>query len=129
MVSGHLAARSAAAGTTERYERSWRAEIGAELRDAVLVQRHLLTTPERIDALVDAARRAPGVADLLIRYAMGEVSYFAGAAAGAPARSAARASSVCRRTDQRMAHRVGPVFRTHHMIDTPEITRTVAHDS
>jgi geranylgeranyl reductase family protein len=76
MVSGHLAARSAAAGTTERYERSWRAEIGAELRDAVLVQRHLLTTPERIDALVGAARRAPGVADLLIRYAMGEVSYF-----------------------------------------------------
>jgi geranylgeranyl reductase family protein len=76
MVSGHLAARSAAAGTTDGYERSWRAEIGAELRDAVLVQRHLLTIPERIDALVGAARRAPAVADLLIRYAMGEVSYF-----------------------------------------------------
>jgi geranylgeranyl reductase family protein len=76
MVSGDLAGRSAARGTTDRYERSWRREIGAELRDAVLVQRHLLTTPERIDALVDAARRAPGIADLLIRYAMGEVSYF-----------------------------------------------------
>src|SRR5215212_6150838 len=76
MVSGHLAARSAAAGTTDGYEQSWRAEIGAELRDAVLVQRHLLTIPERIDALVGAARRAPAVADLLIRYAMGEISYF-----------------------------------------------------
>jgi geranylgeranyl reductase family protein len=77
MVSGHLAARSAATGSTQGYERSWRAEIGAELRDAVLVQRHLLTTPERINALVNAARRAPGVADLLVRYAMGEVSYLA----------------------------------------------------
>jgi geranylgeranyl reductase family protein len=75
MVSGDLAGRSAATGTTSGYERSWRAEIGAELRDAVLVQRHLLTTPERIDALVGAARHAPAVADLLIRYAMGEVSY------------------------------------------------------
>jgi geranylgeranyl reductase family protein len=76
MVSGHLAGRAAARGTTDGYERSWRDEIGAELRDAVLVQRHLLTTPERIDALVSAARRAPGVADLLIRYAMGDVTYF-----------------------------------------------------
>ena len=76
MVSGQLAGRSAARGTTDGYERSWRREIGSELRDAVLVQRHLLTTPERIDALVGAAGRAPGVADLLIRYAMGEVSYF-----------------------------------------------------
>ena len=76
MVSGELAGRSAARGTTDGYERSWRREIGSELRDAVLVQRHLLTTPERIEALVGAAGRAPGVADLLIRYAMGEVSYF-----------------------------------------------------
>jgi flavin-dependent dehydrogenase len=75
MVSGDLAGRSAATGTTTDYERSWRAEIGPELRDAVLVQRHLLTTPARIDALVAAARRAPRLADLLIRYAMGEVSY------------------------------------------------------
>jgi len=76
MVSGDLAGRTAAKGTTHGYQRRWRREIGAELRDAVLVQRHLLTTPDRIDALVGAARRAPEVADLLIRYAMGEVSYF-----------------------------------------------------
>ena len=30
---------------TKGYERRWRREIGAELRDAVLVQRHVLTTP------------------------------------------------------------------------------------
>jgi flavin-dependent dehydrogenase len=75
MVSGDLAGRAAAAGSTAGYTRAWRHEIGAELRDAVLVQRHLLTTPERIDGLVEAARRAPHVADLLVRYAMGEVSY------------------------------------------------------
>jgi geranylgeranyl reductase family protein len=77
MVTGDLAGRAAASGTTEAYDRSWRREIGAELRDAVLVQRHLLTTPRRIDGLVDAARRAPHVADLLVRYAMGEVPYAA----------------------------------------------------
>ncbi len=75
MVSGDLAGRAAATGATAAYERSWRREIGAELRDAVLVQRHLLTTPSRIDGLVGAARRVPQVADLLVRYAMGEVSY------------------------------------------------------
>lgn len=76
MVSGDLAGRAAAARDTASYEASWKREIGAELRDAVLVQRHLLTTPERINGLVGAARRAPQVADLLVRYAMGEVSYF-----------------------------------------------------
>ena len=77
MVSGELAGRTAARGATKGYERRWRREIGGELRDAVIVQRHVLTTPRRIDALVAAARRAPDVANLLIRYAMGEVSDFA----------------------------------------------------
>jgi flavin-dependent dehydrogenase len=77
MVSGDLAGRAAATGSTAGYDRAWRREIGAELREAVLVQRHLLTTPERIDGLIGAARRAPQVVDLLVRYAMGEVSYTA----------------------------------------------------
>ena len=50
--------------------------MGAELRDAVLIQRYLLTTPGRIDAAVAGARRAPALTDLLIRYTMGAVSYF-----------------------------------------------------
>ena len=76
MVTGDLAGRTAVRGTTNGYQRLWRREIGAELRDAVVVQRHLLTTPERINRLIGAARGAPEVSDLLIRYAMGEVSYF-----------------------------------------------------
>jgi geranylgeranyl reductase family protein len=75
MVTGDLAARAILSGSLPSYEDLWRREIGAELRDAVLVQRHLLTRPDRIDALVSAARARPGVADLVIRYAMGEVTY------------------------------------------------------
>jgi geranylgeranyl reductase family protein len=75
MVSGDLAGRTLAAGTTDGYVRAWRREVGAELRDAVLVQRYLLTGPRRVDRLVAAAREAPEVADLLVRYAMGEVTY------------------------------------------------------
>lgn len=75
MVTGELAARAVLAGDCGRYDRLWRREIGAELRDAVLVQRHLLTRPGRIDALVAAARERPAIADLVIRYAMGEVLY------------------------------------------------------
>jgi geranylgeranyl reductase family protein len=75
MVSGDLAARAALAGDFARYERSWRTEIGAELRDAVLVQRYLFGAPGRIDAVTAAARRRPDLADVVIRYAMGEVPY------------------------------------------------------
>ena len=75
MVSGSLAGRAALAGSTAGYARAWRREIGAELRDAVLVQRYLLTTPARVDGLIAAARRAPDLADMVVRYAMGQVSY------------------------------------------------------
>lgn len=75
MVSGDCAARAVAAGDLTMYERSWRQEIGAELRDAVWIQRYLLPRPERVDGAVRGARAKPGLADLLVRYAMGEVSY------------------------------------------------------
>jgi geranylgeranyl reductase family protein len=75
MVTGELAARAALAGDTRSYEQAWKREIGLELRDAVLVQRHLMTRPERIDRLVRAAQSSPDVADLLVRYAMGEIRY------------------------------------------------------
>jgi geranylgeranyl reductase family protein len=74
MVSGDLAGRALASERLS-YERLWRREIGGELRDAVLVQRDLLTTPARIDGLVGAARHATEVSDLIVRYAMGEVPY------------------------------------------------------
>jgi len=75
MVSGDLAARAIVDGHPESYERLWRAEIGAELRDAVLVQRHLLRTPGRIDAVVAATARDSGPADCAIRYLMGLAPY------------------------------------------------------
>ncbi len=75
MVTGDLAGRALAGAGAQAFERLWRAEIGAELRDAVLVQRDLLTTPSRIDRLIRAAHGAPTVAALIVRYAMGEVSY------------------------------------------------------
>jgi flavin-dependent dehydrogenase len=75
MVSGDLAARAVSTGSTSGYAPAWRREIGGELRDAVLVQRHLLTSPRRVDDLVAAAHEAPEIADLLVRYAMGEVPY------------------------------------------------------
>jgi geranylgeranyl reductase family protein len=75
MVTGDLAGRALAAAGARAFERLWRAEIGAELRDSVLVQRDLLTTPSRIDRLIRAAHGAPTVAALIVRYAMGEVSY------------------------------------------------------
>ncbi len=57
------------------YRSRWRAEFGAELRDSVLIQRYLLTRPDRIGALVRGARRWPAVADTVVRYAMGLTPY------------------------------------------------------
>ena len=75
MVTGDLGGRALAGAGARTFERLWRDEIGGELRDSVLVQRDLLTTPERIDRLIRAAHGAPTVAALIVRYAMGEVSY------------------------------------------------------
>jgi geranylgeranyl reductase family protein len=75
MVSGDLAARALIQAGPAAYRALWRREIGGELRDAVLVQRDLLTTPSRIDRLVAGTRGAPELAAFVIQYAMGEISY------------------------------------------------------
>src|SRR6185503_5974977 len=75
MVTGDLGGRALAGAGARTFERLWRDEIGGELRDAVLVQRDLLTTPERIDRLVAGARDAPDLAAHVIQYAMGGISY------------------------------------------------------
>jgi geranylgeranyl reductase family protein len=77
MVTGDLAGRALAGAGAHAFEPLWRREIGAELRDSILVQRDLLTTPSRIDRLIRAAHGAPAVAALIVCYAMGEVSYSA----------------------------------------------------
>jgi geranylgeranyl reductase family protein len=75
MVSGELAGRAIGTGDPAGYERLWRREIGAELRDAVLVQRDLLTTPARVDAVIEGAARSRPLADLVVKYAMGDADY------------------------------------------------------
>ena len=85
MVTGELAAGSVLAardgGTVSperarrHYVRAWRREIGAELRDSVLVQRYLFGTRERMDGVVAAANSRPDYAQWLVDYASGRLSY------------------------------------------------------
>lgn len=80
MISGELAATAVtgarmtpAAGAA--YDRLWRAEIGAELRDAVLIQRFLFADPTRVNRVVRAGRALPWLSTLIVDYASGRVSY------------------------------------------------------
>jgi len=97
MVSGELAAQAvvataASAGrdrprarqepgargdhpAVSKYMTAWRREIGAELRDSVLIRKYLFSNGARVDNLVRGARRHADVADLIVRYAVGAVSY------------------------------------------------------
>ena len=86
MVSGDLAAAAILddwalddprRGTTaaERYARAWRGEIGAELRDSLLIQKYLFRDGARIDGVVDGASVHREVGDAIIAYAMGTLSY------------------------------------------------------
>jgi geranylgeranyl reductase family protein len=87
MVSGDLAGRAIADAEEEddpragrdvgyRYESAWRREIGAELRDSVLLQRYLFHSPSRIEDVVRGARAFPGTARMIVAYASGSLSYF-----------------------------------------------------
>jgi len=86
MASGELAGRAIleshdpdeprpGCGVGARYERAWKRELGAELRDSVLVQRYLFRDASRIDGIVAGARDYRDVADTIVAYAMGTTSY------------------------------------------------------
>jgi geranylgeranyl reductase family protein len=75
MVSGDLAAKAVLAGAPASFERAWRREIGAELRDSIRLQRFLFRKPSRIDRMVKGARLRPHLAQTVIDYAMGRRSY------------------------------------------------------
>lgn len=85
MVTGDLAAAAilSARGSTgvapararRTYARAWRAEIGAELRDSVLIQKYLLHSPVRMDRVVRVARTRPIFSECLVDYASGRLSY------------------------------------------------------
>src|SRR5262249_24917513 len=81
MVSGELADRAPATtngdalGPGPLYQRMWRKEHGTELADAVLFQRYLFPSHERVARLVRSAAAAPAMVDLLVSYVMGAISY------------------------------------------------------
>jgi geranylgeranyl reductase family protein len=57
------------------YVRAWRREIGAELRDSVLIQKYLFHSPARMDRVVRVARTRPVFPETLVDYASGRLSY------------------------------------------------------
>jgi geranylgeranyl reductase family protein len=82
MVSGEIAAKSVVesvpdgvATLARRYRRAVDHEIGAELRDSVLIQRYLFADPRRIAGVVAGARRAPEITRLIVDFASGGLSY------------------------------------------------------
>ena len=82
MVSGDLAARAVieargASGdaAARRYRRAVSREIGPELRDSVLVQRHLFSDRRRISRIIRHAHHDPAITKLILDYAMGRRSY------------------------------------------------------
>jgi flavin-dependent dehydrogenase len=82
MVSGDLAAGTIAStwpSTTSElarpYRRAVRREIGAELRDSVLIQRYLFSDRRRIAAVIAGAPRQPAMTNLILDLAIGRRSY------------------------------------------------------
>jgi flavin-dependent dehydrogenase len=83
MVSGDLAAGAIVDAWSGRrgrepltsYSTAWRAEVGAELRDSVRLQRYLFGDPARVEHAVAGARDSSTLSGMVIRYFMGEVAY------------------------------------------------------
>ena len=80
MVSGELAAK-VIAGTRDvahlaaRYRRACNDEVGAELRDSVLIQRYLFADRRRIAAIINGAHRAASTTRAILDFVMGRRSY------------------------------------------------------
>ena len=76
MVTGDLAARAILDGPSPRlYERLWRREIGAEMRDSRFLSRYVFADLNRVSRLVRGVRAYPPVAGLLADYATGAETY------------------------------------------------------
>jgi flavin-dependent dehydrogenase len=76
MVTGDLAARAILDGPSPRlYERLWRREIGAEMRDARFLSRYAFADLSRVSRLVRGVRACPPLARLLADYASGMDTY------------------------------------------------------
>jgi geranylgeranyl reductase family protein len=82
MVSGEHAARAIAtlpAGAdrslARRYRRACHYEIGAELRESVLIQRYLFADRRRIAKVIEGATRAPAMTRAILDFAIGRLRY------------------------------------------------------
>jgi geranylgeranyl reductase family protein len=82
MVSGTLAGDAIAtahrAGHTDasaRYEESWRREVGAELGDAVALQRLLFAGRQQVTDLIRHASNTSPITAAILQYFRGELSY------------------------------------------------------
>lgn len=85
MVTGDLAAAAILsadqggavnpAHARRAYVRAWKRELGAELRDSVLIQRYLFPSPARMDRVVCGANARPEFSQLLVDFASGRLSY------------------------------------------------------
>src|SRR5688500_13819012 len=78
LSAGHALAPGRGPGRARRaYARAWRREIGAELRDSVLIQKYLFPSPARMDRVVRVAQTRPEFSEILVDYASGRLSYYA----------------------------------------------------
>jgi geranylgeranyl reductase family protein len=82
MVSGTLAGEAVAAAHRvgrddggARYERAWKAEIGAELGDAVALQRLLFARRAQVAGLIHRASNTSPLTTAILEYFRGERSY------------------------------------------------------
>jgi flavin-dependent dehydrogenase len=82
MVSGDLAARTvistparAMKTIARRYQRAVRREVGAELRDSVLIQRYLFKDHRRIADVINGASEERELTRLILDFAVGRLSY------------------------------------------------------
>jgi flavin-dependent dehydrogenase len=76
MVTGELAAKAILCGPSPlQYERLWRREIGAEMRDARFLSRYVFADLSRVARLVQGVRAYPPVMQMLVDYATGADSY------------------------------------------------------
>jgi geranylgeranyl reductase family protein len=84
MVSGDLAARAVITtrarsirSLARRYHRAVSREIGAELRDSVLIQRYLFADRRRIASVIAGASQQHELTRLILDFAVGRLSYAA----------------------------------------------------
>jgi geranylgeranyl reductase family protein len=81
MVSGELAGAAIArrvaapARAAAGYVRAWRHEIGAELVDAVRVQKYLFASHNRVARAIRVGATWPGLGDMIVNFATGDASY------------------------------------------------------